>query len=210
MAKEAKSSFEKSNFNVPAKSVINASCNITENKTESNNKELSDLEDLENTFVEPEKNCNLSSEEAILMSTDHNYIGPCFTTGFGRNMAAQTQIRYEQCGSKSGKDNKCDMFTKQVLKEDSSVHFYTGFPNAELLLAISKILNPVVNKMKYYSGSKKDTANSCMYLADKNKPGPSRKLPAFHDFFLTLMKLRSDLPQQFFCRYIRNFNQYCI
>ena len=102
-------------------------------------------------------------------------------------MATETQISYEQfeqCGSKSCKDNKGDMFTKQVLKDDSSVHFYTGFPNAELLLAISEILNPVVDKMKYYSRSKKNTANSFMHLADKNKPGPSRKLPAIQEFVL--------------------------
>ena len=90
------------------------------------------------------------------------------------------------------------MFTKQVLKDDSSVHFYTGFPNTEFLLAISEKLNLVLDNMKYYSRSKKNTANSYMHPVDKNKTGPSRKLPAIQEFVLTLVKLRSDMPEQFF------------
>ena len=37
-----------------------------------------------------------------------------------------------------------------------------------------------------------------MHLADRNKPGPSRRLPAMQEFVLTLVKLRLGMPEQFF------------
>ena len=69
------------------------------------------------------------------------------------------------------------------MHDDSLVKLYTGFPSFELLVAFYKFLGPSVDHLNYW-GTKNSTVTR------------QKKLDSFNCFFLTLIKLRLDLPEK--------------
>ena len=76
----------------------------------------------------------------------------------------------------------------------TAILFYTGFPSYEALIGFFNYIRPKIPKMQYWKG-KNSLKESQPYQTDdnKNKPGPSRKLPLLEEFLLVLMRLKAGL-----------------
>ena len=71
---------------------------------------------------------------------------------------------------------------EDIIHDDALVRFYTGFVSFFVLSAFFEFLGPVVNKLNYWG------ARDSQHQRQR-----SRKLDAFNQLFLTLVKLRLDL-----------------
>ena len=86
-------------------------------------------------------------------------------------------------------------FSLNKIKHDNSaILFYTGFPSYEALIGFFNYIRPKIPKMQYWKGEN-SLKESQLYQTDdnKNKPGPSRKLPPLEEFLLVLMRLKAGL-----------------
>ena len=86
-------------------------------------------------------------------------------------------------------------FSLDKIKHDNSaILFYTGFPSYEALISFFNYIKQKIPKMQYWKGEK-SLKESQPYQTDdnRNKPGPSRKLPALEEFLLVLMRLKAGL-----------------
>ena len=86
-------------------------------------------------------------------------------------------------------------FSLDKIKHDNSaILFYTGFPSYEALIGFFNYIRPKIPKMQYWKGEN-SLKESQPYQTDnnKNKPGPSRKLPPLEELLLVLMRLKAGL-----------------
>ena len=86
-------------------------------------------------------------------------------------------------------------FSLDKIKHDNSaILFYTGFPSYEALISVFNYIKQKIPKLQYWKGEK-SLKESQPYQTDdnKNKPRPSRKLPALEEFLLVLMRLKAGL-----------------
>lgn len=89
-----------------------------------------------------------------------------------------------------------ELFVQNITKNDENVRMYTGIQSLTLLLGIFNILMSKCNVLKYWSGQ--DSAEEKLYQNNnRKKPGPARKLSPFHEFVLTLIRLRLGLHEFF-------------
>lgn len=86
-----------------------------------------------------------------------------------------------------------DSFVQKVTESDESVRQYTGVPSKEVLNGLFGILDKASPTLKYWSGQ--GSSREVPYQGDssKKKTGPKRKLSRFHEFLLTLIRLRLAL-----------------
>ncbi|XP_062587752.1 uncharacterized protein LOC134249411 [Saccostrea cucullata] len=84
-------------------------------------------------------------------------------------------------------------FVNRITQSDSAVRRYLGVPSITMLFGLFAILDKVCTKLKYWSG-KKSIANMNYETSEIRKPGPKRKLTRFHEFLLTLLRLRLSVP----------------
>ena len=86
-------------------------------------------------------------------------------------------------------DKKKFLFSIEKLKEDnSSVKFYTGYPNFSSLLACFEYFEPKLNQMHYWHGN--SSGNSQKFDRGKSKRGHKRSLTHLEEFILVLMRLK--------------------
>eukprot|EP00105_Crassostrea_gigas_P014321 XP_011430934.1 PREDICTED: protein ALP1-like [Crassostrea gigas] len=86
-----------------------------------------------------------------------------------------------------------EQFVNRITRSDSAVRKYLGIPSITMLFGIFAILDKVCTKLKYWSG-KNSTSNMNYETSEARKPGPKRKLTKFHEFLLTLLRLRLSVP----------------
>jgi hypothetical protein len=85
-----------------------------------------------------------------------------------------------------------ELFLEKVMESDSTILQYTGIPNAHYLNGLFDIVKSKTKVLKYWRGQ--DSAKSKNYEeSDRQKPGPQRKLSAFEEFVLTMVRLRLGL-----------------
>ncbi|XP_056021427.1 uncharacterized protein LOC130054751 [Ostrea edulis] len=86
-----------------------------------------------------------------------------------------------------------ELFVTKVTKNDKSVQKYTGLPSKQSLGGLFGILDKASPVLKYWSGQ--GSAAKPNYQSDSLHPksGPKRKLTRFHEFLLTLVRLRLAL-----------------
>ncbi|XP_062595324.1 uncharacterized protein LOC134256656 [Saccostrea cucullata] len=85
-----------------------------------------------------------------------------------------------------------ELFVHKATNSDASVRRYFGLPSISILLGLFSILENASKKLKYWSG--KDSIDEKRYEEDNaRKPGPERKLTMFHEYLLTLLRIRQDL-----------------
>ena len=79
-----------------------------------------------------------------------------------------------------------------VLKNDESVKFYTGFPSLTCLMTLFSLIKPFCSNLKYWDSNKLSDVG---YQKDStiNKPGRKRTFSPFEEFILTLVRLRLGL-----------------
>ena len=87
---------------------------------------------------------------------------------------------------------KRELFMGDVLKNDESVKFYTGFPSLTCLMTLFSLIKPFCSNLKYWDSNKLSDVG---YQKDStiNKPGRKRTFSPFEDFILTLVRLRLGL-----------------
>ena len=78
-----------------------------------------------------------------------------------------------------------------ILKNDESVKFYTGFPTLACLMAIFNLLKPAAEKLKYWDSNKGKKVN--FQYRPVKKSGKRRSLTILQEFILTLLRLRLGL-----------------
>ncbi|CAG2220107.1 unnamed protein product [Mytilus edulis] len=74
-----------------------------------------------------------------------------------------------------------DRFMKKVLRDDKSICFYTGFPSLHMFNGIFHILDSYEKKYEE---------------REHLKPGPKRKLSRYHEYTVTMIRLRQALPEK--------------
>ncbi|XP_062591732.1 uncharacterized protein LOC134253232 [Saccostrea cucullata] len=85
-----------------------------------------------------------------------------------------------------------EMFVHKATSSDASVRRYFGLPSISILFGLFSILENACKKLKYWSG--KDSIDEKRYEeGNARKPGPERKLTMFHEYLLTLLRIRQDL-----------------
>lgn len=87
---------------------------------------------------------------------------------------------------------KRELFMGDVLKNDESVKFYTGFPSLTCLMTLFSLIKPFCSNLKYWDSNKLSDVG---YQKDStiNKPGRKRTFSPFEEFILTLVRLRLGL-----------------
>ena len=92
-----------------------------------------------------------------------------------------------------------DFVTSVVTKNDISVNRYTGIASKKKLQCLHHVLAPKVKRMKYWSGTKKESSprTTPKRKCTPQKPGPARTLTSLQEFILVLMKLRLGLTLAF-------------
>lgn len=82
-----------------------------------------------------------------------------------------------------------EVFVEKVTRSDASVRQYTGLPSITLLFGLFNVIYSKCTDLKYWNGPKSADEKNYQQGA-KKKPGPARKLTLFHEFILTLVRLR--------------------
>ena len=87
---------------------------------------------------------------------------------------------------------KRELFMGDVLKNDESVKFYTGFPSLTCLMTLFSLIKPFCSNLKYWDSNKLSDVG---YQKDStiNKPGRKRTFRPFEELILTLVRLRLGL-----------------
>ena len=86
-------------------------------------------------------------------------------------------------------------FSLDKIKHDNSaILFYIGFPSYDALIGFFNYIKQNIPKLQYWKGEN-SLKESKPYQTDdnKNKPGPSRKLPPLEEFWLVLVRLKAGL-----------------
>ena len=133
---------------------------------------------------------------------DHSYAIPSDSKGM-RTVSSQTDITLldmddlvskensgTTCNCKPSSGGRQDKFTKSMVRDDSSVTYYTGLPSLSVLLHIFSLLEPLCSKLSLWGNTSKTTTKP-------SKPGPSRKLTTYEEFLLTLLRLRQGVGVRF-------------
>ena len=151
----------------------------------------------------------VASKKTFLI--DHDYTSTCMRSSKTDSCEgcrdAQKQIlkltnvnrklRKEKMKSNDSKCNASYDITNVVLNSDKRVKNYTGIESKEKLQRLHRYVEPRVRKMRYWTGTKKESSprSSPRAKLDKTpqKPGPKRSLSSLQEFILVLMKLRLAL-----------------
>jgi len=152
--------------------------------------------------------CELIETKVDLIALDHNYFshnGNCreksTQVNFDLDELVEVQeelkeLKEENNELKSKLNDKAklkrDMFTDDVLKNDESVRFYTGFPSLLCLLSIFNLIKPLCANMRYWD-NQKDAKVGYQNDPTKKKPGRKRTLTLFQEFVMTLVRIRLGL-----------------
>ncbi|CAH3032201.1 unnamed protein product, partial [Porites lobata] len=83
---------------------------------------------------------------------------------------------------------------------DSSIHFYTGFPNWKVFMYVFRYLNPgdMGENITYWLSSRKNVSASVYeeVAANGSKKGRSRSLRPIDEYFLVMCRLRQGFPEE--------------
>ena len=84
---------------------------------------------------------------------------------------------------------------EKLQNDDSAVKFYTGFPNYSSLRSVYEYLEPKLQNISYWRGSKSHGTSKERqeWQESSTKPGPKRKLSHFEEFIFVLMRLKVGL-----------------
>ncbi|XP_063967299.1 uncharacterized protein LOC135156981 [Lytechinus pictus] len=104
------------------------------------------------------------------------------------------QVKLKATKKRHGKKSDFDM-TTVVMKTDKTVRLYTGIESKRKLECIHNFLKPKVGRMRYWTGTKKESSpkSTPKQKTTPQKPGPSRTLNSKQEFILVLLKLRLAL-----------------
>ncbi|KAK3106441.1 hypothetical protein FSP39_020167 [Pinctada imbricata] len=134
--------------------------------------------------------------------SDHIYLVTGGSIGDVKDAGVQTALTMQEISNlekqkKALEDKQAnksallrEAFVENVIKNDENVRQYTGFASLSLLLGIFNILVSKSSSLKYWSGP--NSAKEKIYQKKQHygKPGPARKLSLFHEYILTLVRLR--------------------
>ena len=132
-----------------------------------------------------ESNTVLSTDTSQLPSTSSSK-DDAYLTVNAALMAKIEMLESENAALKQkvSTTEKAPFRLEDVMHDDNLVKMYTGFPSYELLVAFYDFLGPAVNNLNYWGA--KDSIHS-----------RQKKLDPFNCLFLTLMKLRLNLTEEY-------------
>lgn len=126
----------------------------------------------------------------------------------GKSVATQTDLtveeidyliwQVEECRRKNNilseklenkKDLKRELNTKDMLRDDETVKFYTGLPNLACFNFTSGLIQPYTKNIKYWD-KRNDSKSYYQTDVPKNKPGRRRQLTEKEEYLLVLCRLR--------------------
>ena len=109
----------------------------------------------------------------------------------------------EKCSQNESEDKHktVNLCLKSIqITKDGDVHFYTGLQNTDMFGLLFEHLQVKAANMQYWKGGKQTEKETPMrysaaseYHSTLSRPGPDRKLPLEHEFFLVMMRLRLGL-----------------
>ena len=203
---------------------------------------ISSLEEAEHILIEDEEGSEMVREEGIIEENDkdcepvvkkgtfladHDYTSntssiteSCEGCRDAKIQIAEMKAHVNNVNKKLRKQtmkSKCCVsynVTNVVLKSDKTVKEYTGVESKEKLECLHRYLDPRVKKMRYWTGSKKESSPRASPRAKlertPQKPGPQRSLSTLQEFVLVLMKLRLALNITFLEAYLGSHRVQCL
>lgn len=140
------------------------------------------------------------------MHTDHDYVDVIQSKCEGcsekdiklKKMKGRIK-KLEQSLKVSNTKNQNKNVCHKVLKSDMTTRNFTGIVTKAQFETLFSYLEPKVAKMRYWTGSKKESRakSSPRGKRTPKKPGPARTLSIKEEFILVLMKLRMTLTVAF-------------
>lgn len=106
------------------------------------------------------------------------------------------ESKYEHLkGRRSKKHGLSDPL--KLLKDDSKVKLYTGFPNYETFQGFFNVLLPRAKRMRFWRAHRTpDDRKKRTYKSTPKRHGPPRQLPLISEYLMTLMRLRLGIVEE--------------
>lgn len=149
--------------------------------------------------VKKRKSSNINQDETnISFSFDHDHGYQCKCTpclekdDIIKSLKAEIMtLKSKVAAEKVKKSNGNSNIFSFVVRSDKKMKFYTGIPTVDHFNKSYKIIEPMVNKVRYWKGPKYH-CNPLKYKVLK-KRRENKKLTAREEMILTLMKLKLGL-----------------